>query len=124
MATIVHFDISADKPKRAKEFYEKLFGWKITLLPGPMDYYLIETIDLEGKKGIGGGMSQRTAESKNGITNFIGVSSIDESIKKLTELGGKVIIPKQVVPGFGYNALCTDTENNLFGLFQEDTNAH
>jgi len=29
MPTIVHFDIAADNPQRAKEFYELLFGWKM-----------------------------------------------------------------------------------------------
>ena len=40
MATIIHFDVSADNPMRAKGFYEKLFDWKFELLPGPMNYYL------------------------------------------------------------------------------------
>jgi predicted enzyme related to lactoylglutathione lyase len=29
MPTIVHFDIPADDPERAKKFYSDLFGWKI-----------------------------------------------------------------------------------------------
>ena len=29
MPTIAHFDIPADDTERAKDFYEKLFGWKI-----------------------------------------------------------------------------------------------
>lgn len=53
MPTIVHFDIAADEPERAKGFYEKLFDWKIELLPGPVPYYLIETTDLDGKEGVG-----------------------------------------------------------------------
>ena len=119
MATIVHFDISAENPERAKSFYEKLFGWKITLLPGPMNYYLIETSDLNGKNGIGGGMAKRENPDQTGINNFIGVSSVDESLKKVTDLGGKVIQQIQEVPGWGYLALCRDTENNVFGLFEE-----
>ena len=53
MPTIVHFDIAADEPERAKGFYEKLFDWKIELLPSPVPYYLIETTDLDGKEGVG-----------------------------------------------------------------------
>lgn len=124
MSTIIHFDISAENPERAKAFYEKLFGWKIQPLPGPMNYYLIETTDLKGEKGIGGGMAKRENPQQTGINNFMGVASIDESAKQVIELGGKIIQPKQAVPGWGYLALCMDTENNVFGLFQEDTNAH
>jgi uncharacterized protein len=122
MATIVHFDISADNPERAKTFYETLFNWKIELLPGGMNYYMIETADLAGVKGIGGGMAKREPGQETGITNFIGVSSVDETVKKVEQLGGKIVVPKQLVPGFGLMTVCLDTENNKFGLFQEDPN--
>jgi predicted enzyme related to lactoylglutathione lyase len=123
MATIVHFDISADNPDRAKKFYEAIFGWKIGPLGGIPDYYEIQTTDLNGLKSIGGGLTRRENPQQTCITNFIGVSSIDETIAKLTGFGGKVIQPKQSVPGYGFMAVCTDTENNLFGLFQEEKNA-
>jgi len=122
MAAIIHFDLSADNLIRAKEFYEKLFDWSFQLLPGPMNYYLIETKDLQGKSGVGGGMSKRENPTQVGITNFFGVASIDQSVRKVEELGGKVIQPKQVLPGWGYLAVCLDTENNSIGLFQEDKN--
>jgi len=120
MATIVHFDISADNPGRAKNFYEAIFGWKIGPMAGIADYYEIETADLSGIKGVGGGITKRENPQQTCITNFIGVSSIDETIAKLTSLGGKVIQAKQIVPGYGFLAVCTDTENNVFGLFQEE----
>jgi len=123
MATIIHFDISAEKPDRAKKFYEDLFGWKIELMPGPLNYYSIETKDLNGRKGIGGGMAKRENAQQTGIVNFIGVGSIDKSALSVEKLGGKIIQKKQAVPGYGYLAVCLDTENNPFGLFQEDTNA-
>src|SRR5665648_347030 len=59
MPTIVHFDIAADNPQRAKKFYEALFGWNIEGPPGMEDYYLIETEDLEGNKSVGGGLGMR-----------------------------------------------------------------
>lgn len=123
MATIIHFDMGADDPERAKKFYQELFGWKFTLLPGPMNYHLIETTGLNGEKGVGGGMAKRENPQQTGITNFIGVVSLDESSKKVTESGGKIIQPKQTLSGWGYLAVCLDTENNVFGLFQEDPDA-
>lgn len=122
MPTIVHFDISADDQERAKKFYEDLFQWKIELLPGPVPYYLIETTDLDGKEGVGGGMAKRETPEQS-ITNFIGVSSIDEYIPKVEEFGGKVIENKYAVPGWGYLAVCLDTENNTFGLWEENKEA-
>lgn len=123
MATIVHFDISADDPERAKRFYEAIFGWKIGPIVGFADYYEVETADLRGIKGIGGGITKRKHPQQTCIVNFIGVSSIDETIAKLNSIGGKVIQSKQAIAGYGYIAVCADTENNLFGLFQEDKKA-
>ncbi|MDP4261358.1 MAG: VOC family protein [Bacteroidota bacterium] len=123
MAALIHFDISADDPERAKKFYEALFGWKAGPIAGFAGYYEIETADLNGIKGVGGGITKRQYPQQSGITNFIGVASIDESMAKVTGLGGKIVQPKQAVPGYGYLTLCTDTESNLFGLFQDDKNA-
>lgn len=122
MPTIIHFDISADDIKRAKDFYGKLFDWKIEKFPGPMDYFLIETEDSEGKKGISGGIAKREKPYQK-ITNFIQVPSIDEYIKKVKKLGGKIIEPKTAIPTVGYIAGCSDTEDNIFGLIEVDENA-
>jgi uncharacterized protein len=114
MATIVHFDINAAQPQALARFYETLFGWKIQALNGPVTYHLIQTRDLEGKPGIGGGISQKTEGGFSGMINFVGISSIDEVLKQIPLQGGSVLVGKQVVPGFGYNAICTDPEQNIF----------
>jgi predicted enzyme related to lactoylglutathione lyase len=119
MPTITHFDISADDVNRAKEFYTNLFDWKFEKLPGPSEYYLITTTNEKGEIGIGGGMAKREKPG-DAITNFIDVPSIDEYITKVEKLGGKVLNPKQTVPCFGYLAVCMDTENNVFGLWETD----
>lgn len=123
MATIVHFDISAEQPERAKAFYEGLFGWTFHRLPGPGGYYLIETKDLDGNRGIGGGMAQREHAGQTHITQFVGVSSVEETLKNVVALGGAVVQRRQTIPGWGYLAVCLDSEKNTFGIFQEDTTA-
>ena len=122
MPTIVHFDIATDDPERAKNFYEGLFGWKMESPPGFSDYYLIETRDLNGGIGVGGGLGKRGDPGQK-ITSYIGVSSVDEYTAKVAELGGKVLQPKMPVPGWGYLSMCLDTEGNMFGLWQEDKEA-
>ena len=118
MASIIHFDISADDVLRAKNFYEKLFGWKIEKFPtGPTEYYLIETLAKTGKKGIGGGLAKREKKYQQ-ITNFIEVDSIDEAIAKVKELGGEIVEPKSPIPDLGFIAGCKDTEGNVFGIMQ------
>lgn len=123
MATVLHFDISVDNPECARTFYESLFNWKFKHAPGPMNYYLIETKDLKGQAGIGGGigeMAERDKHSLPGIINFVGVESIDHSLALVEKLGEKIIQSKQAVPGYGYLATCIDTKNNVFDLSQEE----
>jgi predicted enzyme related to lactoylglutathione lyase len=122
MPTIIHFDIPADDLERARKFYESLFGWKIEQPPGPLPYYLIKTYDLEGNPGVGGGMGQRQKPGEQ-ITQFIGVDSVDRCMEKVEALGGSVVAPKMTVPGWGYLGVCRDTEQNLFGLWEENNEA-
>lgn len=125
MATIVHFDIGADDMARARNFYEKLFGWSFMQVPPPMDHYLlIGTAGLDGRPGVGGGLMKREEQGRTGITNFMGVASVEESLCKVKELGGQALSGRLTVPGFGYMAMCLDTEGNPFGLFQEDPQSH
>lgn len=119
MATIVHFDVPAENPERAKNFYAGLFGWKFQLVP-EFQYNLIATTNLDGTPGIGGGLGKRMDPSQR-MQNYFGVKSIDESMRQVTALGGKLVTPKMPVPGVGWLANCIDTEGNSFGLFQEDT---
>ena len=122
MPSIVHIDIAADDPERAKSFYEALFDWKMQMPPGMTDYYLFETQGLDGETGIGGGLAKRE-DAGQGITTYIGVDFIDVYIGKVNKLGGSVVLPKMAVPKWGYLAVCLDTENNVFGLWQDDQNA-
>lgn len=122
MPTIVHFDIPADDVERAKKFYKELFDWDIEAVPGPMEYYNISTKNEKGELGVGGGMGKRQQPGSN-ITNYIGVPSVDKYLVKAQNLGAKIVMPKQTVPGFGYLAVVLDTENNAIGLWEEDPKA-
>jgi predicted enzyme related to lactoylglutathione lyase len=44
-------------------------------------------------------------------------------MEKVEALGGSVVAPKMTVPGWGYLAVCRDTEQNLFGLWEENNEA-
>jgi uncharacterized protein len=121
VASFVHFDLPADDLGRAKKFYESLFDWKFSGVPG-MDYYFIELKDEQGNIGLAGGMGKRGSPEQR-ITNYLGVDSVDVYMEKVVRAGGKVISPKMTVPGWGYLAVCVDTEGNTFGLWQVDSNA-
>jgi predicted enzyme related to lactoylglutathione lyase len=54
------------------------------------------------------------------VSNYIGVPSVDDYLEKVKKLGGNIIMQKTKVAGWGYLAICVDTENNTFGLWEED----
>jgi len=120
--TIVHFEIPADNVEKLRKFYTELFGWKIEKMPGPMEYWNIETVPVDERgmpvrPGINGGMMKRENPEQKPI-NYISVESVDEYSKKIEALGGKVIIPKQEIPEIGWWALALDPEGNPFGVFK------
>lgn len=119
MSRVVHFEIQADEPERAVKFYRKVFGWKIDKWEGPVDYWLVTTGE-ESELGINGAI---TLPMNPGTVNTIDISSVDEFTQKIEEAGGKVVMPKRVVPGVGYMAYCEDTEGNVFGIMQNDPSA-
>ena len=120
--TIVHFEIPSDNIERAKKFYDNLFGWKMEKVPGPMEYWMFATsANSKGQHAISGGVIERKM-SNEPITIYISVDSVNDYAKKVEELGGKVIKPRTEVPGYGWFAVCMDTENNLFALWEAATN--
>jgi predicted enzyme related to lactoylglutathione lyase len=125
--TIVHFEIQASNVGKLKTFYEGLFGWKIFKAPmGGMEYWLIHTVptDEKGmplKPGVNGGLFQKAPEQEGmKAVNYITIESIDESLKKVEKLGGKILVPKQQVPTVGWIAVALDPEGNQFGLLQPE----
>ncbi len=121
MNPVVYFEMPADKPGRASEFYEKLFGWKIKKFEGEKascgDYFSIETGN--AKMALCGGIIQRQADG-HGPTIYVGVPSVDEYAKKVEKLGGQICVEKMAVPKMGYFVCCVDTEGNGFAIWEDD----
>jgi len=119
-ANIIWFEIPADNPDRAKEFYSKLFGWKINLFPGMKDYWHIDTGGSDDTPD--GGLMARKHPAQP-ITNYVNVPSVTQFMGKAEKLGGKICVPKTAVPQMGYFAICQDTENNTFAIWERNQNA-
>jgi predicted enzyme related to lactoylglutathione lyase len=118
-AMIVNFEIPADDLERAMRFYSELFGWEIREVTGRKDYF---TITSTGKNSVGGGLIKRFLPQQT-IINYIDVPSIDECSSRVAALGGRVIVRKKPVRGAGYFAVCRDTEDNPFGIWEANTDA-
>ena len=120
--TIVHFEIPANDVEKLRKFYTHLFGWKIKKSPGPIPYWLIETVPTDEKGtplrlGVNGGMYKKDSHELKPV-NYISVESIDEYVEKIKALGGTIVQPKQEVPGVGWIAVALDPEGNQFAILQ------
>ena len=114
-ANLIWFEIPADQPERAREFYGKLFGWKINPMPGMPDYQHIDTGGPDASPD--GGLMKRMHPTHT-ITTYVNVPSVTKSMAKVEKLGGRICRPKTAVPGMGYFAICQDTEDNTFALWE------
>jgi len=121
MGRVVHFEIPADDPERAVNFYQKALGWTIRKWDGPVEYWLVMT-GPEDEPGIDGGLAPRS-ELQVGAVNTVDVASVDETAARVEEHGGKVVHPKHPVPGVGWMAYCEDTEGTVFGVMERDPDA-
>jgi predicted enzyme related to lactoylglutathione lyase len=117
---VVHFEIPAENPKRLANFYEELFGWKISKAEG-VDYWLAQTGE-EGEPGIDGAITGREVPEQVPV-NYVSVPSLSEYLEKASKLGARVTVGKQAVPGMGWFAHIVDLEGNPLGIWQADERA-
>src|SRR3989344_5542887 len=125
MDKIVHFEIPVDNLERAQQFYKKFFGWNIVKTEMPnMEYHIIHTVETD-KKGmpkssgaINGGMMKRMKKGETPVL-VIKVKSLDDTLKKLKQVGIKIVMPKMQVGNMGLYARFLDPEGNVMGIWQD-----
>jgi predicted enzyme related to lactoylglutathione lyase len=69
------------------------------------------------RPGVNGGMTKKEQPTQKPV-NYIQVEDIDQQIKKIQKLGGKITMTKQEVPGVGWIASALDPEGNPFAVLQ------
>jgi len=73
------------------------------------------------RPGVNGGMyEKKDAGSPDRAIpiNYISVESVEEYSKKVTALGGKILVPKMEIAGIGWWALAEDPDGNKFGMLE------
>lgn len=111
MSRVTHFEIHAEKPGRAAEFYKGVFGWEISKWDGPVDYWLVKT-GPDDQPGINGAILQRMGGSEaSAVIAYvctIDVANLDDSLTKIVASGGSMALDKRAVPMVGWQAYCKD----------------
>lgn len=121
MPRVLHFEIQADQPERAVKFFANVFGWDIAKWQGPEDYWLVTTGSPD-EPGIDGAIMRRNDPQAH-VWNTIGVESVDDTLNRIVQAGGEIVMPKGPVAGIGWLAYFRDTEGNIHGILQPDEEA-
>jgi uncharacterized protein len=112
----VHVELQTKDLARARDFYSRLFDWKLqdAPMPGGGTYTMIDV-----GNGTGGGMMTSPAQ---GIPPhwlaYVGVDDIRASTQKARELGGKVVMEVTEVGEYGTMSVITDPTGATLAMWQ------
>jgi uncharacterized protein len=124
MNSPVYFEIQAEQPAMAVDFYKEVFGWAFEKDEHlPIEYYRITT------EGIRGAILKRPVKTPpmefgtNAFTCSMEVKDFDATAKKILALGGIEAMSKFAIPGKCWQGYFVDIDHNVFGIFQVDEQA-
>ncbi len=134
MNPVVHFEMPAKDKKRVSDFYSQAFGWNMQTMGAEYGGYTLAMTTESTEQGpikpgaINGGFWEPKNEEENQPPHVvISVDNLEESMKKVTEAGGKVIGGSKGegkpddIPGVGLYITIEDCEGNHVGMLQPTT---
>ena len=110
---ITHIEIPADDVARATAFYSGLFGWDIRESPGYEGYPM-----WQAPNRISGGAIEARGGNLQVPRSYVEVDSIDQTLARVGELGGRTIQEKTEVTPTSWWAAFEDSEGNQLGLYE------
>jgi predicted enzyme related to lactoylglutathione lyase len=113
----VHVELNTPDPKKAKEFYSRLFQWQLEDMQNPEVPDGTYTIIKVGE-GTGGGLMKQLPGGPLGWVAYVAVDDIRASTKKAESLGAEVMKDVTEVPGMGWLSFIRDPAGAVLGLWQ------
>jgi predicted enzyme related to lactoylglutathione lyase len=104
-------------------FYEDVFDWKVIKkdTADGSDVWIFDTGGEPRMENLRrGGIWLRPLHEPVGVVVYIVVDDIDSILKKVSELGGRVVVPR-TPQGSSHRACFADPSGNTFGLWEEKT---
>lgn len=101
----VHIELNTTDVAKAKDFYGKLFAWKLEDVPmGDMAYTLIQV-----GEGTGGGMLKNPMPQAGSFwLSYVLVDDVRAMTEKARSLGAKVVREVTEVPNTGWFSILQD----------------
>ena len=110
----VHVELNTQDVGKAKDFYSKLFDWKLEDMPGGMEYTLIKA---EGGTG-GGMMTHPVPGAPSAWLAYVMVDDVPASTAKAKSLGATILRDTTEIPGVGWFSIFTDPTGATLALFK------
>src|SRR5262245_3135014 len=111
---VMQWQILAKDPDRAARFYERLFGWTVSM-NNALGYRAVNT---GSERGAQGGIWPAPPEGHAMAQLFVEVEDVSASVEIAKSEGANVIIPPQKLPDGDEMAIILDPEGIPFGLFK------
>jgi predicted enzyme related to lactoylglutathione lyase len=110
--SICHVEIRTRDLSKAKAFYSQVFDWKLADISP--SYAMIDT----GKEPAGGIVQVSASECPLGVCNYALVADCAATGRRAAEIGGRIIVPKKEVPGYGSFVDTIDPWGNELAFWQ------
>jgi predicted enzyme related to lactoylglutathione lyase len=111
----VHVELNTTDIKKAKDFYGKLFDWKLEDMPMPQGTYTMIGVG----EGTGGGMMQ---QMQPGVPSswlaYVQVEDIQAASAKAKSLGAKILMDVTEVMDAGWLSIFVDPTGAALGLWK------
>jgi uncharacterized protein len=112
-----HIELTTTHPDRARDFYSKLFGWKIQAMPNPGEegeYLMFQTGSNQG----GGITGKMVPEQPTAWMPYITVDSVQKILDAAAALGGDVVMGHTPIGAMGAIAVLRDPTGATIGLWE------
>src|SRR4051812_48392970 len=111
---VTHWQILTTQPARLQQFYATLFGWHMSG-DNPLGYQMVDTAHTDGIQG--GLWPISPNEGRPMVQLFIRVEDVAAHLRRAVELGGSVVIPRQILPSGDEMAVIVDPDGIPFAIF-------
>jgi uncharacterized protein len=110
-----HVELNTNDVKKAKDFYGKLFNWKLEDIPSPGGGYTMIGVG----EGTGGGMMKNPIPGASSFwLSYVLVDDIQAATKKAKSLGAQVMKDIMEVSDYGWLSIITDPTGAHLGLWK------
>lgn len=113
----VHVELNTTDVDKAKQFYGKLFDWKLEDMPMGGDFGNYTIIGVG--EGTGGGMMKHPMPGAPSMwLSYVAVDDIKSATAKAKSLGAHVVRDVTEVSNMGWISIITDPTGAVVGLWQ------